>query len=127
MASVAEASVIHILSVTLCIALVAIGAGQSTAGWVLPATIEALQDVPAHLEDLPTQQRGVLYIVGPKSFRPFTIKKGQRFQMLRVLREGECRIRFEKNEYLVSSCPWLEGFTDHQAEVFEVVSGRKPL
>ena len=115
------------LSLTLCIALVAICAGQSTAGWLLPATIEALRDVPVYVKEIPGQQRGVLYISDSKSLKPFTIKKGQRFQMLRILREDECRIRFEKNDYLVSSCPWLDGFTDHQTDVFSVVSGRKPL
>ena len=79
------------------------------------------------LNNVPRQQRGVLYIAGSKSFEPFTIKKGQRFQMLAVLREGGCRIRFERNEYLVTSCPWVDGFTDHQTDVFKVVSGRKSL
>jgi hypothetical protein len=110
-----------------CLLIAAFEAGQSAAGWRLPATIEALTDVPARLNDTQKQQRGVLYVASPKPFRPVTIRKGQRFQMITILREGECRIRFEKNEYLVSSCPWLEGFTDRQTDVFEVVSGRNPL
>ena len=116
------------LTLAMCIALAALPAYQSsTAAWRLPATIQVRQDVLVRLNDTPKQQRGVLYIAGSKSFEPFTLKKGQRFQMLAVLREGECRIRFEKTDYLVTSCPWLEGFTDHQSDVFEVVSGRPPL
>lgn len=116
------------LTLAMCIALAALPAYQSSkAAWRLPATIEALQDVLVRLNDTRKQQRGVLYIAGPKSFEPFTITKGQRFQMLAVLREGACRIRFEKNDYLVTSCPWVDGFTDHQIDVFKVVSGRKPL
>jgi hypothetical protein len=115
------------LGLAICIALGSLTVHQSTAGWLLPATIEARQDVPVRLNNTAKQQRGVLYIAGSTSFEPFTIKKGQRFQMLAVLREGECRIRFEKNEYLVTSCPWVDGFTDHQTDVFKVVSGRKPF
>jgi hypothetical protein len=44
--------------------------------------------------------------------------------MLQVNKEGGCRIEFEKKQYDVSSCPWLDGFTDHQEDVFKVVSER---
>ena len=84
----------------------------------LPITIEVLRDVPAHKDDQPSQQRGVLYASTPK---PFTIRKGQRFLMIKVYSEGECRIEFEKRQYDVASCPWLDGFADHQSDIFKVV------
>jgi hypothetical protein len=103
-----------------CIGMLILPAGQTS--WRLPATIEALQDVPAQSVEPPHQLRGVLYVSGGRSF---TIAKGQRFLMVRVYGEGECRIKFENREYDVSSCPWLDGFTDHQEDVFKVVSGRR--
>ena len=87
-------------------------------GWRLPVTIEAAKDIPARQEGRAGQQRGTLYISGS----PFLIRKGQRFQMIRIYAEGECRIRFEKKEYDVSSCPWLDGFSDHQTDIFKVIS-----
>jgi hypothetical protein len=62
----------------------------------------------------------VLYVGRGQSF---TVKKGQRFLMVKVYEEGGCRIEFEKKQYDVSSCPWLDGFRDHQEDVFRVVSG----
>ena len=44
--------------------------------------------------------------------------------MVKIYDEGGCRIEFEKKRYDVSSCPWLDGFTDHQQDVFRVVSTR---
>jgi hypothetical protein len=44
--------------------------------------------------------------------------------MTAIGQEGGCRIRVAKREYDVSSCPWLEGFSDHQTEVFEVVAAK---
>jgi protocatechuate 3,4-dioxygenase beta subunit len=83
----------------------------------LPVTIEAAKDVPARLDDGGTGQRGILYISGG----PFVIKKGQRFQMVGIYPEGRCRILLEKKEYYVSSCPWLDGFADHQADIFRII------
>ena len=104
----------------VCAALVALSTLDQTK-WRFPVTIEALQDVPAQVEKTAGQVRGVLYIGrGPA----FTVQKGRRFLMLRVNKEGGCRIEFEKRQYDVSSCPWLDGFRDHQKDVFEVVSGR---
>jgi hypothetical protein len=62
----------------------------------------------------------VLFVNAPGE--SFTIKKGQRFLMVKVYSEGECRIEFERRQYDVSSCPWMDGFTDHQEDVFKVVS-----
>ena len=38
--------------------------------------------------------------------------------MVKIYDEGGCRIEFEKRRYDVSSCPRLDGFTDHQRDVF---------
>jgi len=106
------------LLVGMCgIGVLVLPAGQTR--WHLPATIEALQDVPARSVQPPSQSRGVLYVSGGKSF---TIRKGQRFLMVKIFDEGECRITFENREYDVSSCPWLDGFADHQEDIFKVVS-----
>lgn len=91
--------------------------------WSLPVIIEALQDVPAQVEGADGQRRAVLY-VGPGQL--FTVRKGQRFLMVKVYQEGGCRIEFEQQQYDVSSCPWLDGFRDHQEDVFRVVSGNRP-
>ncbi len=88
--------------------------------WHLPATIEAVQDVAARPVETGVQARGVLYVSGGKGF---TITKGRRFLMVRIATEGECRIEFEKHQYDVSSCPWLDGFADHQTDVFKVIAG----
>jgi hypothetical protein len=105
-----------------CLGVLLLFTGAQTK-WRLPATIEALEDVPVHSVQPSHQLRGVLYVAGNTTF---TIKRGQRFSMVKVLGEGECRIKFEKKEYTVSSCPWLDGFTDHQEDIFKVVSGRHP-
>jgi len=101
------------------IAMVALSTIDQTT-WHFPVTIEALQDVPAHIEEAGGQRRGVLYVGRGSSF---IVQKGRRFLMVKVNAEGGCRIEFEKREYDVSSCPWLDGFRDHQKDVFRVVSG----
>jgi hypothetical protein len=105
---------------TLCIVIAAFPTVRQTK-WRLPATIEAVQDVSAQPVETGRQARGVLY-VGRGNL--FTIKKGQRFLMVKVAAEGGCRIEYEKNQYDVSSCPWLDGFRDHQEDFFKVVAGR---
>jgi hypothetical protein len=92
--------------------------------WQLPVTIEVTQDVqlknlPAGQSDGSQQERGSLYI-GLDS-KPFLIKKGQTFEMVTLEPEGACRIRFEKREYFLSSCPWLDGYRDHQSDIFKVI------
>jgi hypothetical protein len=94
----------------------------SETRWRLPVTIEVIKDVPAHAEDRTGQHRGTLHI---SSAEPFLVRKGQRIQMIKIYSEGECRIRFNKKEYDVSSCPWLDGFADHQADIFRVISARR--
>jgi hypothetical protein len=96
-------------------------AAHAQTRWEFPVTIEALQDVPAHGAEAASQRRGILYIGAAE---PFTIKKGERFQMVKTYSEGGCRIQFENRQYDVSSCPWMDGFTDHQVDIFRVVQRR---
>jgi hypothetical protein len=88
--------------------------------WRLPAIVEALRDVEVHPLIDPTlgEQRGVLY-----SGETFQIRKGERFQMIKIYGEGGCRIRFKNREHDVSSCHWLEGFSDPEADIYKVISG----
>jgi hypothetical protein len=90
--------------------------------WRLPVTIEAVQDVSTRsVETGGGQARGVLYVGRGNSF---TIKKGEHFLMVKIATEGGCRIEYEKRQYNVSSCPWLDGFRDHQEDFFKVVPGQ---
>jgi Tfp pilus assembly protein PilF len=84
--------------------------------------VELVQDVDVVLFSDPVQERGKLY-VGDLDATPFSLKAGQRFEMVEPLGEGSCRIRFEGRDYRIVSCPWLDGFTDHQTDVFHVVPG----
>jgi len=85
-------------------------------GKSLPITIEVKQDVPASRNHCTDSQRGTLC-----SGAEFTIRTGQRFQMIEMLHEGECRVEFEGSRYQLASCPWMPGFRDSQADVFEIV------
>jgi hypothetical protein len=89
----------------------------------LPVTIEVKRDVEVVQFQKANDSRGTLYL-DDFTARPFRLKKGQRFQMLEVGQEGGCRIRFEDREYGLISCPWLDGFRDHQTDVFSNV-GKK--
>jgi hypothetical protein len=86
---------------------------------VLPVTIEVKQDVEvtqAYSQD----SRGKLRLDNVKA-QAFRIRKGQGFQMVKIGQEGSCGITFEGKEYGLTSCPWLDGFTDHQTDVFSIV------
>ena len=114
--------------IAIALSMVLSAAPQSRGG--VPVTIEVAQDVevkPYSELRQPDgsylrQTRGTLYIA-PK-FKGFRIEKGRTFQMVKMLGEGGCRIRVEKREYDLGSCPWLEGFTDRQADIFRIVAGR---
>jgi hypothetical protein len=86
-----------------------------------PVTIELLQDVEVTQESQIHVSRGKLYL-DDRNAKPFRLRKAQRFVMIKTGPEGSCRIRFEDTEYAVSSCPWMEGFTDHQTDIFRVVA-----
>jgi hypothetical protein len=90
---------------------------------VLPVTIEVKHDVEVIHNSEPNESRGKLYL-DDRKLKEFRLTKGQRFQMVETGKEGSCRIRFEGNEYGLTSCPWLEGFTDHQADVFSIVDSK---
>jgi hypothetical protein len=96
----------------------------ASTSWQLPATIEVARDVP--VRNLPEGEpdgwqleRGSLYI--EQGLKPFLIAKGRTFEMIALEPEGACRIRFDKREYLLRSCPWLDGHVDRQADVFNVM------
>jgi hypothetical protein len=87
----------------------------------LPVTIEVKRDVEVMHNAEPYETRGILYLDNPKA-KAFTLKKGQKFEMIKIGPEGGCEIRLGNQHYGLTSCPWLEGFSDHQTDVFTVVS-----
>jgi hypothetical protein len=89
----------------------------------LSLTIEVLRDVLVMASG--AEKRGTLSLIGDRS-ESFTIKKGQRFQMMKRYVEGQCWIRFQNRDYDVASCPWLDGFSDQQEDIFKIVSSNGP-
>ena len=85
-----------------------------------PITVEVRQDVEVIHNTNSYESRGKLYLTDLKT-KEFRLKKGQKFQMIQITGEGSCRIRFEGAEYGLTSCPWLDGFRDHQTDVFVIV------
>jgi hypothetical protein len=106
--------------IALAMLLVVVPIAQTQ--WELPVTVRVLRDVQARgytAEEHGTQAaRGILYIALTARF---VIRKFQTFQMVKIYAEGGCRIRFQNREHDVASCPWLDGFRDHQADIFEVL------
>ena len=87
----------------------------------LPVTLKVTQDVEVKPYSRPERRpRGTL--VTGRDAKAFTIKKGETFQMTKLLGEGECRIRFLKKDYDLESCPWLEGFTDRETDIYQPVA-----
>ena len=89
----------------------------------LPITIEVQRDVEVKHNSLPYELKGVLYLYEPTA-KDFQLKKGQRFQMIEVLSEGGCRISVGGKNFAITSCPWLDGFSDHQENVFRIVPSK---
>jgi len=87
----------------------------------LPITIEVKRDVEVMHNAEPYETRGILYLDDPKA-NAFTLKKGQKFKMIKIGPERGFEILFGDQHYGLTSCPWLEGFSDHQTDVFTVVS-----
>ena len=87
-----------------------------------PITIEVKQDVEV-TQAYSQESRGKLHLDNVKA-QAFRLRKGQRFQMVKIGQEGSCRIAFEGKEYGLTSCPWLEGFSDHQTDVFSIVTDK---
>jgi hypothetical protein len=88
-------------------------------GQTVPITIEVTKDVPVSPRYCTVGQRGTLC-----TNSEFVIGKGQRFQMVEKLSEGECWIEFQGSRHLLQSCWWMPGFTDNQADVFVIVEFR---
>ena len=80
-------------------------------------TIELLRSVRVRRPVLGREQRATLY-----GDTIMTLRAGERLQMLRRGLEGGCVLRVRGRDMSVSSCPWLPGFRDPQADVFRVVS-----
>jgi hypothetical protein len=121
---------------TLCAAFAAsfVAAAFAQSSWSVSATIEALTEVPVEVRTDGRQPRGVLVISSGDALMEFgdgepgvkfRIKKGQRFLMTEIHAEGGCSIKLKQREMFVGSCPWLDGFTDHEADIYKVVSGKK--
>jgi hypothetical protein len=99
------------------------GQARSIPGWHLPVAIEVARDV----EVKPTlgvshEARGSLYSSNRASSKPVLIKSGERFQMVKIYSEGQCRIRFKNRDYDVTSCHWLPGFSDPEADIYLVLT-----
>ena len=74
----------------------------------LPVTLRVTQDVQVRpYSPGERHRRGTLEVGGNVKVEAFTIKKGETFQMTKLLGEGECRIRFLKRDYDLPSCWWL--------------------
>jgi hypothetical protein len=95
---------------------VSLAAGPVWDGKSLPITVQVTQDVPVGRRYCVDGRRGTLC-----SGVELRINKGQRFEMVEMLREGECRIDFMGSRYELASCPWMPGFRDSEADIFEIV------
>jgi hypothetical protein len=98
----------------------------------LPVTIEAVGDVTLRSPDPRLgNQRAPRGVLDARCMRdcvsneePITIKQGTRFLMIKILSEGGCIIQFDRRQYTLISCWWLDGFTDHQEDFFRVVPSK---
>ena len=52
---------------------------------------------------------------------PLRLHKGSVFKVLKDIGEGECEIEIEGKIFSISSCSWMDGFTDHEAGTYEVL------
>ena len=86
-----------------------------------PVTVEVLKDVEVTRPTREGEQKGKLYL-DDATTKPFRFRKGDRFVMIAIGQEGGCRVRFRGKEFGFSSCPWTEGFADHQSDVFRVIT-----
>jgi len=86
-----------------------------------PVTMKVTQDVEVGHE---LHRRGRLELTEDAA-KPFTIKKGETFQMTKLLGEGECRIRFRNEEYDLVACWWLEGFTHRESDIYVPIAASK--
>ena len=120
--SVATRPFVLLMSLFVSLSVAKLAAAPVWDGTSLPITIEVLRDVAVKSSERKPdgsygQERGTLY-----SRSSFHIAKGQRFRMIAILGEGGCRIEFQGALHELSSCPWVPGFTDAQADVFRIVA-----
>lgn len=79
------------------------------------AVIVLQRDVPVVDVGAPPERRGVLY-----GDTALVLPRGTELSMLRIGLEGGCTVRSGTLTLTLSSCPWLDGFRDHQPDVFHV-------
>jgi hypothetical protein len=92
----------------------------------LPVTMKVTQDVKViRYSPLEQHRRGTLEMAS--EVKPFTIKKGETFQMTKLLGEGACRIRLLKQEYDLVACWWLEGFTHRESDIYQPVAAQTAI
>lgn len=100
------------------------GAIIANYNWRLPATVEALRDVPVQLSDYrKPEERGALYLSYTEE-TPFRIRKGERFQMTRMFPDGGgCEITFKGKAHRLNDCAWVN-LGDNKTDIFKVMSGQ---
>jgi hypothetical protein len=98
----------------------ALAEGITWDGKAVPITIEVLKSIHVYSKephpDEPKHERGSLYGNGD-----FDLALGQRFKVIRLFREGTCRIEFGGQEYDLSLCPWMPGYADPRTDIFKIV------
>jgi hypothetical protein len=109
---------LHILA--LCGSLPVLAEGVAWDGKTVPITIEVSKDIRVYSKtprpDEPKHERGSLYGNGD-----FTIVSGRRFEVVKLLPEGTCRIEYVGRSYDLISCPWMAGYADPRADIFKIV------
>lgn len=92
----------------------------------LPVTIKVTQDVSLepYRRDREEQRIRAMLQFFNKGENAVVIRRGRTFQMVSHERqmEGGCRIRFEKKDYDLAMCFWLDGYTDHRSDIFAVIT-----
>lgn len=90
----------------------------------LPVTLQVTQDVEVKpYSPGERHRRGTLEI--GRDAKAFTIKKGETFQMTKLLGEGGCRIRVLEKDYDLGSCWWLQGFRERETDIYQPVATKR--
>jgi hypothetical protein len=104
----------------LCMPLSALAEGVAWDGKTVPITIEVSKGIHVYSKEPrpeePKHERGSLYGNGD-----FHIAAGQRFKVIKLFREGTCRIEYAGHDYDLSLCPWMLGYADPRADIFKIV------
>lgn len=58
---------------------------------------------------------------GSSDFKAFSLRQGRTFKVIELGDEGECKIAINKKKYYLSSCPWMDGFADHERDVYKIL------